>query len=227
MFLVSSSIWLCAIYWSQLSSGEWRCSWSSADRRCSNCIWVINNLIVYYGPTYIRDSTVIFIICILRFHPLPDVVTIWYSLLTMATDFHTNAQLGPIEFPIKGKLYLQNLMLKLLPAIHHFLIWFYLYFHAQYWSHYTDSYDYMLRFLSAPDCYQLEVEWVSDLAEMNHLHCLFMVSFTMKCHHNTVQLLHDIIYSIFIARKGADICIFYCEWFGEKGQIIMKLDSRK
>ena len=28
-------------------SGEWRCSWSSADRRCSNYIWVINKLIAY------------------------------------------------------------------------------------------------------------------------------------------------------------------------------------
>ena len=28
-------------------SREWRCSWSSADRRCSNYIWVINNSIAY------------------------------------------------------------------------------------------------------------------------------------------------------------------------------------
>ena len=28
-------------------SGGWRCCWSSADRRCSNYIWVINNLIAY------------------------------------------------------------------------------------------------------------------------------------------------------------------------------------
>ena len=31
----------------QVLSGEWRCSWSSADRRCSNHILVINNLIAY------------------------------------------------------------------------------------------------------------------------------------------------------------------------------------
>ena len=36
-----------SIHWSQVLSGEWRCSWSSADRRCSNYIWVINNLIAY------------------------------------------------------------------------------------------------------------------------------------------------------------------------------------
>ena len=26
---------ICAIYWSQVLSGKWRCSWSSADRQCS------------------------------------------------------------------------------------------------------------------------------------------------------------------------------------------------
>ena len=30
---------------SQILSREWRCSWSSADRRCSNHIWVIDNFI--------------------------------------------------------------------------------------------------------------------------------------------------------------------------------------
>ena len=39
-------------------SREWRCSWSSADRRCSNYIWVIDNFIACKGATYIRDLTV-------------------------------------------------------------------------------------------------------------------------------------------------------------------------
>ena len=38
---------LCRIPWSQTLSREWRCSWSSADRRCSNYIWVIGNFIAY------------------------------------------------------------------------------------------------------------------------------------------------------------------------------------
>ena len=38
-----------------MSNGEWRCSWSSADRRCSNYIWAINNLIAYWSAAYIRD----------------------------------------------------------------------------------------------------------------------------------------------------------------------------
>ena len=59
MFLLSSCSRLCPIYWSQVLSWEWRCSWSSADRRCSNYIWVINNLIAYEGVTYIRDFMVI------------------------------------------------------------------------------------------------------------------------------------------------------------------------
>ena len=46
MLLVSSCSCPNSIRWSQVLSWEWRCSWSSADRRCSNYIWVINNLIV-------------------------------------------------------------------------------------------------------------------------------------------------------------------------------------
>ena len=60
MFLVSSCSCLCAIYQSHVSSWEWRCSRSNADRRCSNYIWVINNLISYKGMTYIRDMKVHF-----------------------------------------------------------------------------------------------------------------------------------------------------------------------
>ena len=39
-------------------SWEWKCSWSSADRRCFNYIWVINDFIAYYCASYIRDFTV-------------------------------------------------------------------------------------------------------------------------------------------------------------------------
>ena len=42
---------------SQVLSWEWRCSWSNADIRCSNYIWVINNFIACYGVTYIRGFT--------------------------------------------------------------------------------------------------------------------------------------------------------------------------
>ena len=58
MFLVSLRRCLRSIHWSQVLSWEWRCSWSSADRRCSNYIWVINNFIAYKGATYIRGFTV-------------------------------------------------------------------------------------------------------------------------------------------------------------------------
>ena len=39
------------------SSWEWRRSWSSTDRRCSSYIWVMNNLIAYWGAPYIRELT--------------------------------------------------------------------------------------------------------------------------------------------------------------------------
>ena len=58
MFLISSCSCLCPIHWSQVLSILWRCSWSSADRRCSNYIWIINNYIAYNGASYIRCLTV-------------------------------------------------------------------------------------------------------------------------------------------------------------------------
>ena len=58
MILISSWSRLCPILWSQVFSREWRCSWSSADRRCSNYIWVIDSLIAYWGASYIRDLMV-------------------------------------------------------------------------------------------------------------------------------------------------------------------------
>ena len=45
MILLASCSCLCPIHWSQVLSRKWRCSWSSADRRCYNYIWVINNFI--------------------------------------------------------------------------------------------------------------------------------------------------------------------------------------
>ena len=58
MFLLSSCSCLCPIYRSYVVCWQWRCSWSSADRRCSNYIWVINNLISHKGAAYIRDLAV-------------------------------------------------------------------------------------------------------------------------------------------------------------------------
>ena len=58
MILVSFCSCLCPIHWNHVLSWEWRCSWSSADRRCSNYIWVINNYIAYYGAPYSRGLTV-------------------------------------------------------------------------------------------------------------------------------------------------------------------------
>ena len=96
MFLVSSCSGLCAIYWSQLLSGESRCSWSSANRRCTNYIRVINNFIAYKGVTYIKYLMV----------GCHDVVTLSNSLTwcypgTMITKFnwcHVTLQLINIFF---------------------------------------------------------------------------------------------------------------------------------
>ena len=58
MFLVSSCSCLCPIHWSHLLCAKWWCSWSSGDRRCSNHIWVIMNVIAYCVATYIIGLTI-------------------------------------------------------------------------------------------------------------------------------------------------------------------------
>ena len=58
MFLVSSCSCLCPIQWNQVLSRDWRCSWSSAGRRCSSYIWMINKCIAYLAAIYIRCLTV-------------------------------------------------------------------------------------------------------------------------------------------------------------------------
>ena len=45
MILFSTCSCPCPIHWRQVLSRDWRCSWSSADRWCSNYIWEINNFI--------------------------------------------------------------------------------------------------------------------------------------------------------------------------------------
>ena len=40
-------LWLSLPTWSQMLSRQWRCSRSSADSRCSDYIWVIDNFIAY------------------------------------------------------------------------------------------------------------------------------------------------------------------------------------
>ena len=61
-------------HWSQALCREWSCSWSSADRRCSNYIWVINNFIAYEGAACIRALMVFAI-------PLPGVVYVYLTCI--------------------------------------------------------------------------------------------------------------------------------------------------
>ena len=57
MFLVSSCS--CSIHWSQVLCEEWRCSWSSANRRCFNYLWVINTFIANERVAYIRGLRIV------------------------------------------------------------------------------------------------------------------------------------------------------------------------
>ena len=49
----------CPFHWSDALSREWRCSWSSADRRSSNCIWMMNKFMAYWGVAHIRGFVVL------------------------------------------------------------------------------------------------------------------------------------------------------------------------
>ena len=68
MFLISSCSCLCLIHWSQVLNWEWGCSWSSAGRRCSNYIWVINNFVAYYGAPHIKGMTVYVFLIHKKYH---------------------------------------------------------------------------------------------------------------------------------------------------------------
>ena len=58
MFFVSICSYFSPVHWSHVLSRERRCSWSSADGRCFNYIWVINKCIACSGAaSYIRDMT--------------------------------------------------------------------------------------------------------------------------------------------------------------------------
>ena len=87
MFLVSSRSCLCAIYWNQVLSREWRCSRSSADRRCSNYTWMIKNFIAYWSVNYIRDLTVtnIEVSISLIFIPSKKIISIASTTDTLST----------------------------------------------------------------------------------------------------------------------------------------------
>ena len=56
-------IWFCSclfpIHWSQVLSWEWKCSWSNAERQCSNYFWVLHNFIAYLSVNYIRGFKII------------------------------------------------------------------------------------------------------------------------------------------------------------------------
>ena len=61
MFVVSSSWCFRPIHWNQVLSREWRCSWSSTDRRCSNCILMIQQLHCLLRCAYTRGLTELFL----------------------------------------------------------------------------------------------------------------------------------------------------------------------
>ena len=93
MLLVSSGSYLYLIRWSHMLSWEWRCSWSSANRQCSNYIWVINNFIAYYSASYIRDLTVMWV-----FEWMKS-VHYWWSYILFAPEWkELTCMLDPLSY---------------------------------------------------------------------------------------------------------------------------------
>ena len=56
--IASSCSCHCPMHRRQMLSREWRCSWSSTDRRYSNHTWVISKFITYQAAPYIRYFTI-------------------------------------------------------------------------------------------------------------------------------------------------------------------------
>ena len=77
MIFISSCSCFCLIYWSKVLSKLWRCCWSSADRRCSNYIWMMNNYVAYSGVAYFRGLMVPLyqLVCIIRMGEHP-----WFNI---------------------------------------------------------------------------------------------------------------------------------------------------
>ena len=121
VMLISSRSCLWPVHWSQVLSRKWRCSWSSADRRCSNCISVINKFFAYWGVTNIRGLIVS--------HNTEDVLY-WktgFCIISIAVDIF-------IRTIIKVFLYISRPRLVPLPEVTTWPHQLYQQFH---W-HYTD-----------------------------------------------------------------------------------------
>ena len=56
-----------------------RMNWSSADRRWSNYVWMINNFISYWDATYIKELTVLWIITRILFKIKLDIIAIYLN----------------------------------------------------------------------------------------------------------------------------------------------------
>ena len=97
MFLVSSCSCLCPIHWSQVLGWEWRCSWSCANRWCSNymsamlqlhlsdqqfyCLCVILEAWRYTQQDNARDSIQKYTYCKNLEENYNDIASYWYCIM--------------------------------------------------------------------------------------------------------------------------------------------------
>ena len=120
MSVVSSCSCLCLIRWSQVLSREWRCSWSSTDRRCFNYIWSINSFIASQGVTYIKCLTVY-----TQLTHTGNIIDMFVDVVWSFVDF-----VSPSLLPVHHngeQVYMNHTVAKLIHSLAHSLnssIWF-------------------------------------------------------------------------------------------------------
>ena len=125
MFLVSSCSYGCPIQWSQVFSWEWRCSWSSADRRCSNYIRVIDNFIALYSSTYIRDLTVLSLFKIV--HTIVCLLSLQNALIKLSDFGFAKVDDGTLATPHFTPYYVAPQVSEVFVGI---VVWWWIMLHA-------------------------------------------------------------------------------------------------
>ena len=101
---------VCPIHWSQVFLiWKWRCSWSSADRQCSDYIWVINNFVAYWGATYKSRFDGISVCRIAKFGNSCECCQYYYihrhGLISVISDIYIISVILQTYAPPPGKIW--------------------------------------------------------------------------------------------------------------------------
>ena len=132
MFLILSCSCLCPICRNQVLSQEWRCSWSSAGRWCSNYIWV-RGCHEIWEALILRTSNMASALvrnqmCTCpRLLKLICVIIIWSSIGRVSSDSHLS-DMAKIVFrtigrPFRRPLWVINKFIERSTSLLHIKVW--------------------------------------------------------------------------------------------------------